>query len=117
MIRVGFIGVGGMGRYQAKSFAQVKGCAVAAGVDIADEAVAKFSAEHRAQGVHPVRHGRRQGVRGGEEEAQLLLLHGREGQAIAHQVAARGADVHPPGQAFPRLHPRRGKVPDAGHRV
>ena len=46
MIRVGFIGVGGMGRYQAKSFAQVKGCAVVAGADIADEALAKFSAEH-----------------------------------------------------------------------
>jgi len=45
MIRLGFIGVGGMGLYQAKAFAQVSGCAVSAGVDIAEASRAKFAAE------------------------------------------------------------------------
>ncbi|MCY3022266.1 MAG: Gfo/Idh/MocA family oxidoreductase [Planctomycetota bacterium] len=46
MIRVGFIGTGWMGRYQAQAFAKVSGCAVVAGADIADEALKKFAAEH-----------------------------------------------------------------------
>jgi len=44
MIRLGFIGVGNMGTYQAKSFAQVKGCTVSAAADIAAAAREKFAA-------------------------------------------------------------------------
>lgn len=43
MIRVGFIGVGGMGRYQASAFAKVKGCVVAAGSDVSAESRAEFA--------------------------------------------------------------------------
>jgi len=42
MIRVGFIGVGAMGRYQAAVFAKVKGCVVAAGADVSPESRAEF---------------------------------------------------------------------------
>lgn len=44
MIRVGFIGVGGMGREQAKAFALVRGCTIAAGADVSAESRAKFLA-------------------------------------------------------------------------
>ncbi len=43
MIRVGFIGLGGMGLHQAKSFAQVDGCQVTAGVDPSPEMRARFA--------------------------------------------------------------------------
>lgn len=43
MIRVGFIGLGGMGLYQAKSFAQAAGCQVAAGADPSPEMRARFA--------------------------------------------------------------------------
>ena len=43
MIRVGFIGLGGMGIYQVKSFAQVAGCRVAAGADPSPEMQARFA--------------------------------------------------------------------------
>lgn len=52
MIRIGFIGTGWMGRYQAQSFAQVKGCAVVAGADIAAESLAKFSAAFPAAALY-----------------------------------------------------------------
>ena len=42
MIRVGFIGLGGMGMYQAKSFHAVTSCRVAAGVDPSPEMRARF---------------------------------------------------------------------------
>jgi myo-inositol 2-dehydrogenase/D-chiro-inositol 1-dehydrogenase len=34
MVRLGFIGLGGMGLYQARAFARVKGCRVSAGADV-----------------------------------------------------------------------------------
>jgi predicted dehydrogenase len=43
MIRVGFIGLGGMGLHQAKSFAQAAGCQVAAGADPSAEMRARFA--------------------------------------------------------------------------
>lgn len=43
MVRVGFIGVGGMGRYQASAFAKVSGCVVAAGSDVSPESRAEFA--------------------------------------------------------------------------
>jgi myo-inositol 2-dehydrogenase/D-chiro-inositol 1-dehydrogenase len=43
MVRVGFIGVGGMGRYQAAAFAKVNGCVVAAGSDVSAESRAEFT--------------------------------------------------------------------------
>jgi len=46
MIRLGFIGTGWMGRYQAQSFAKVPGCVVVAGSDPSEESRAKFAAEH-----------------------------------------------------------------------
>ena len=45
MIRVGFIGVGGMGLSEAKAFAQVKGCEVAAGADLSENARKEFAKE------------------------------------------------------------------------
>lgn len=42
MIRVGFIGLGGMGLYQAKSFAKAAGCQVTAGADPSSEMQARF---------------------------------------------------------------------------
>ena len=45
MVRLGFIGLGGMGMYQARAFAQVKGCSLSAGADIAEEARAAYAAE------------------------------------------------------------------------
>ena len=52
MIRLGFIGVGSMGTYQAKSFAQVKGCVVSAAADIAEPARAKFAADYPKAAVY-----------------------------------------------------------------
>lgn len=43
MIRVGFIGLGGMGMQQVKSFAQVAGCRVAAGADPSPDMQARFA--------------------------------------------------------------------------
>lgn len=48
MIRVGFIGLGGMGLYQAKSFAQAVGCQVAAGADPSAEMRARFAQTYPA---------------------------------------------------------------------
>ena len=42
MIRLGFIGLGGMGLHQAKAFAQVKGCRVFAGADVSGPSRAGF---------------------------------------------------------------------------
>ncbi len=42
MIRVGFIGTGGMGSYQATSFARVRGCRVEAGADPSEESRSQF---------------------------------------------------------------------------
>jgi predicted dehydrogenase len=42
MLNIGFVGLGGMGMGQVKSFAQVKGCRIAAGADPSPEAQAKF---------------------------------------------------------------------------
>lgn len=42
MIRVGFIGLGGMGLYQARAFARVAGCKALAGADVAETSRAKF---------------------------------------------------------------------------
>jgi predicted homoserine dehydrogenase-like protein len=42
MLRVGLIGLGGMGMHQAKSFAQVMGCRVAAGADPATDMRSRF---------------------------------------------------------------------------
>ncbi|MCX6046815.1 MAG: Gfo/Idh/MocA family oxidoreductase [Chloroflexi bacterium] len=42
MIRVGFIGLGGMGFHQAKSFAKAAGCQVAAGADPSPQMRARF---------------------------------------------------------------------------
>lgn len=43
MIRVGFIGLGGMGLHQAKTFDRVAGCQVTAGVDPSAEMRARFA--------------------------------------------------------------------------
>lgn len=43
MINIGFIGLGGMGMHQAKTFAKAKGCRVVAGADIAEASRAKFN--------------------------------------------------------------------------
>ena len=43
MIRVGFIGLGNMGLYQAKSFAQAAGCQVAAGADLSPAMRERFA--------------------------------------------------------------------------
>ncbi|MBX3009999.1 MAG: Gfo/Idh/MocA family oxidoreductase [Caldilineaceae bacterium] len=43
MIRVGFIGLGGMGMHQVKSFADAAGCRIAAGADPAPEMQARFA--------------------------------------------------------------------------
>ena len=43
MIRIGFIGLGGMGLHQAKSFERVAGCQVTAGADPAPEMRARFA--------------------------------------------------------------------------
>ena len=43
MINLGFIGVGGMGTYQAKSFSRVRGCRVAAAADLSEESLHSFS--------------------------------------------------------------------------
>src|SRR4051812_11241668 len=43
MIRVGFIGLGGMGFHQVKTFAGVAGCQVAAGVDPSPQMRARFA--------------------------------------------------------------------------
>src|SRR4051794_34989440 len=43
MISIGFIGLGTMGRYQAKSFAQLGDCRVVAGADPADGSRAEFA--------------------------------------------------------------------------
>jgi myo-inositol 2-dehydrogenase/D-chiro-inositol 1-dehydrogenase len=43
MIQVGFIGLGGMGLYQARTFDQVAGCRVAAGADPSPEMRARFA--------------------------------------------------------------------------
>ena len=45
MIRIGFIGAGGMGFSEAKAFAQLKGCEVFAAADLSDKARAQFGAE------------------------------------------------------------------------
>ncbi|MCB0064986.1 MAG: Gfo/Idh/MocA family oxidoreductase, partial [Caldilineaceae bacterium] len=43
MMRVGFIGLGDMGMYQARSFAQVSDCQLVAGVDPSPEMRARFA--------------------------------------------------------------------------
>jgi predicted dehydrogenase len=43
MIGIGFIGVGGMGRQQVRSFLQVPGCRIAAGSDVSERARAEFA--------------------------------------------------------------------------
>jgi len=52
MAGVGFIGVGGMGQYQAKSFAQVKGCKVVAGADLSPQSREAFALAHPAARVY-----------------------------------------------------------------
>lgn len=42
MIRLGFIGLGGMGLYQARAFARVQGCKVLAGADVAEKSRDSF---------------------------------------------------------------------------
>lgn len=42
MIRMGFIGLGGMGLHQARTFARVAGCQVVAGADVAEKSRADF---------------------------------------------------------------------------
>lgn len=44
MINLGFIGVGGMGRYQAASFQKVRGCRIVAGADSAPLSLQAFAA-------------------------------------------------------------------------
>ena len=48
MIDIGFIGAGGMGRHQAASFAQVRGCRVAAVADPVRPAAEALAADHGA---------------------------------------------------------------------
>jgi predicted dehydrogenase len=52
MIRLGFIGLGGMGMHQAKTFAQVAGCQVAAGADPSPEMQAQFAKSYPAAQVY-----------------------------------------------------------------
>ncbi|MFN8488066.1 MAG: Gfo/Idh/MocA family oxidoreductase [Caldilineaceae bacterium] len=52
MIRVGFIGLGGMGMYQAKTFAQVAGCQLVAGADPSSEMRARFAQTFPNAQVH-----------------------------------------------------------------
>lgn len=56
MLKVGFIGLGGMGRYQAKAFAQVRGCQVVAGADISEESRRQFAEEFPAARVFANHH-------------------------------------------------------------
>jgi len=51
MIRVGFIGLGGMGLHQARAFARAGGCIVSAGADVSGAACARFAAEFPAATV------------------------------------------------------------------
>lgn len=53
MIRVGFIGLGGMGLHQAKSFAGVAGCQVTAGVDPSSEMRDRFVQTFPGAQVYP----------------------------------------------------------------
>ena len=46
MIKVGFIGTGGMGRYQAKHFAMIRSCRVAAGCDVSARSRRAFTEDH-----------------------------------------------------------------------
>ena len=52
MIRVGFIGLGGMGMHQVKTFAGVAGCQVAAGADPSAEMQARFAQAFPAAQVY-----------------------------------------------------------------
>jgi predicted dehydrogenase len=51
-MNVGFIGLGGMGRYQAKSFAQSPSCTVAAGSDVSADSQAEFAKAFPQAKVH-----------------------------------------------------------------
>ena len=53
MIGIGFIGLGGMGRYQVKSFQQVTGCTIIAGSDPSDAARAEFAKIAPTAAVYP----------------------------------------------------------------
>lgn len=46
MIRIGFIGLGNMGMYQVRAFAEAAGCRIAAGVDPAPEMRARFAHDY-----------------------------------------------------------------------
>ena len=50
MIEIGFIGAGGMGRHQAASFAQVRGCRVAAVADPVRSSAEALAADTRGGG-------------------------------------------------------------------
>ena len=52
MIDIGFIGAGGMGRHQAASFSQVRGCRVAAVADPVRTAAEALAADHEGASVH-----------------------------------------------------------------
>ena len=52
MIGIGFIGLGGMGMYQVRSFVKTRRCRVVAGADPAPEARARFAEEFPRATVH-----------------------------------------------------------------
>ena len=52
MIDIGFIGAGGMGRHQAASFSQVRGCRVAAVADPVRPAAEALAADHKKATVY-----------------------------------------------------------------
>ena len=52
MTGIGFIGVGGMGQHQAKSFAQVKSCKVVAGADLSPKSRESFAGAHPGAAVY-----------------------------------------------------------------
>ena len=51
MIKLGFIGLGGMGRFQLNAFAGIRGCRIVAGSDLVVPARADFTASHPAARV------------------------------------------------------------------
>lgn len=56
MTGVGFIGAGDMGRYQARSFAKVKGARVVAGADLSEPSRKAFASEHPGAKVYEDHH-------------------------------------------------------------
>ena len=53
MLNIGFIGVGGMGMHQTRSFAQIRRCRIVAGSDVSPKSQANFAGEFPKAAVYP----------------------------------------------------------------